>query len=129
MPSTFWDRFTPGLARFLKAVALEVMAKTSEPARHLAATLASFRDLVVADATVLRLHDLLAGAFPGCRTNHTQAAAKLHVVMSALAAGPRSVKITSERIHDSKAFQVGPWARRSLARPRTCASTARPSSA
>lgn len=77
----------------------------------LGGSLGGFRDLVVAEATVLRLHDLLVRAFPGSRTNHTKAACKLHVVMSVLAAGPRSVKVTSERAHDGKTIRIGPWIR------------------
>ena len=34
------------------------------------------------DSTVMRLHDLLEKAFPACRTNHTLAALKMHVVLS-----------------------------------------------
>jgi len=109
VPSSFWDRFTPKLARFVKRVAEEVMAKVCEARSDLRGSLEGFRDLVVADATVIRLHDLLQKAFAGCRTNHSKAAAKLHVVMSVLAEGPRKVKLTSGRTHDIKALEIGPW--------------------
>jgi hypothetical protein len=58
---------------------------------------------------VIRLHDLLAKAFPACRTNHTLAALEMHTVISVNGAGPRSIKITSERVHDGPVFQVGKW--------------------
>lgn len=111
VPSAFWDRFTPKLARFVKRVAEEVMAKVCEGRSELRGSLEGFRDLVVADATVIRLHDLLEKAFAGSRTNHSKAAAKLHVVMSVLAEGPRKVKLTSGRAHDIKALEIGPWVR------------------
>lgn len=107
--SAFWDRFTPELARFVKRVAEEGMAKVCEASTELQGHLEGFRDLIVTDSTVLRLHALLEKAFAACRTNHTKAAAKLHVVMSVLAAGPRTVKVTPERVHDSKVLKVGPW--------------------
>lgn len=111
VPSAFYDRFTPALVRMLKAVVGVLLAKVSAPQRALAGPLASFRDLVIADATVIRLHALLERSFPACRTNHTKAALKLHTVLSATGAGPRSIKVTSERVHDGPVFRVGPWVR------------------
>lgn len=109
VPSSFWNRFTPALATFLKAVVTEVMAKSCEAEHALEGPLQGFRDLVVADATVMRLHRFLAKRFPGCRTNTSKAACKLHVVMSVSAAGPRSIRVTSERAHDGKTLRLGPW--------------------
>jgi putative transposase len=109
VPSAFYDRFTPALVRLLRAVAGLLIAQMAEPTRKLAGPLATFRDLVLTDSTVIRLHDLLKKAFPACRTNHTQAALKLHTVMSATGAGLRSIKITAERAHDGPIFTVGKW--------------------
>ncbi len=111
VPSSFYDHFTPALVRFLKAAASFVLSQVAEPVRALRGPLASFGDLVVTDSTVIRLHDLLHKAFPACRTNHTLAALKMHAVLSVLGAGPRSVRITSERVHDGPVFQVGRWVR------------------
>jgi IS4 transposase len=109
VPSAFYDRFTPALVRLLRSVAALLLAHAAEPVRKLAGPLAAFRDVVLTDSTVIRLHDLLKKAFPACRTNHTLAALKLHTVMSATGAGPRSVKITAERAHDGPIFTVGKW--------------------
>lgn len=109
VPSAFYDRFTPALVRLLRTVVALLLAQMAEPVRKLAGPLTAFRDLVLTDSTVIRLHDLLKKAFPACRTNHTQAALKLHTVMSATGAGPRSVKITAERAHDGPIFTVGKW--------------------
>lgn len=109
VPSAFYDRFTPALARFMKTVAGHVLAAVAEPKQRLGGVLTGFRDLVITDATVIRLHDLLKRAFPACRTNHTLAALKMHTVLSVHGAGPRSIKITSERVHDGPVFQVGKW--------------------
>mgnify|MGYP001573971681 CR=1 FL=1 len=108
-PSSFWDRLTPALAKFLKLVCAEILEKSAVPTRTLHGCLEGFRDLVIADGTVVRLHALLEHAFAACRTNHTKAAAKLHVVMSAIGCGIRSVKITSERVGEREKLTIGPW--------------------
>jgi IS4 transposase len=109
VPSAFYDRFHPRLVLFLRRIVAYVMVKTEEPTTKLRGILSSFRDLVVADATVIRLHELLEHAFPACRTNHTKAAVKLHAVMSVDAAGPRRISVTSERIPDVTMLRIGPW--------------------
>jgi IS4 transposase len=109
VPSAFYDRFTPALARWLQHLVGYALTQVAEPTHALRGALASFRDLVLADATVIRLHDLLAKSFAACRTNHTLAALKLHTVMSVNAAGPRAVKITAERVHDGPVFRIGRW--------------------
>jgi IS4 transposase len=111
VPSAFYDRFTPALAKFMKTVVGHVLAEIAEPSRQLSGVLAGFRDVVMTDSTVIRLHDLLQKAFPACRTNHTLAALKMHTVLSVHGAGPRSIKITSERVHDGPVFRVGKWVR------------------
>ena len=108
-PSSFYDRFTPALVRFLKATVLWALTRVAQPVRQLRGKLSEFSDLVVTDSTVIRLHDLLESTFPACRTNHTRAALKMHTVLSVLGTGPRSIRITSERVHDGPVFQVGPW--------------------
>lgn len=106
--SAFYDRFTPAVAKWLRVLLARVIAQAVAQVR-LSGPLRSFQDLVLTDSTVIRLHDLLSGAFPACRTNHTQAALKLHVVYSVAAAGLRSVKLTAERAHDGPVFTVGKW--------------------
>ncbi len=113
-PSAFYDRFTPALVKLMKAVVGRVLAEIAEPSRQLGGVLASFRDVVMTDSTVIRLHDLLQKAYPACRTNHTRAALKMHTVLSVHGAGPRSIKITSERVHDGPVFKVGKWVRERL---------------
>ena len=114
VPSSFYDRFTPALVRFLVRVLESVLDKVAEPTRAAQHYLAAFKDVVAIDSTVIRLHDLLAGTYRGCRTNHTKAALKLHVVMSARGGGPRRVKITEERKNDGRTLTVGKWVEQKL---------------
>lgn len=109
VPSAFRDRFDATLVRFIQAAVGLVLDRLAEPSRALAGELAAFKEVLVTDATVIRLHDFLAKAFPGCRTNHTKAALKLHVVMRVNGNGPKSVKVTAERKNDGKVLRVGKW--------------------
>jgi putative transposase len=109
VPSSFYDRFNAALVVFLKTIFLGLVERLAEPARALAGTLKDFKDLVLTDSTVVRLHDVLEKVFPGSRTNHSKAALKIHLVMSACGTGPRSVKVTAGRVNDSTVFRVGKW--------------------
>jgi putative transposase len=111
VPSAFYDRFTPALVTLLKAVLGDVMDKTARMKGALGGILAGFRDVLLTDSTVIRLHDLLQKSFPACRTNHTQAALKAHVILSVTGCGPVSVKVTSERVHDGPVLRAGRWVR------------------
>ena len=111
VPSAFYDRFTKSLAVFMRRVVEELLEKLQETEAKFSGLLRSFQDVVVTDSTVVKLHDLLERRFPACRTNHTKAAAKLHVVMSVRGQGPRTVKLTSGRKHDGPVFRVGRWVR------------------
>ena len=65
--------------------------------------------LLVADATVVKLHRLLARRFPGTRKNTSPAAVKLHLVMSASGTGAHKVKVTGERANEPRTLQMRPW--------------------
>ena len=109
VPSAFYDRFTKELARFFRLVVENLLGGFETTHGQLRGVLSSFRDVILTDSTLVRLHDLLEKSFPACRTNHTRASAKLHVVMSVTGQGLRSVKITSGRQHDGPVFTVGRW--------------------
>jgi len=109
--SSFYQRFSPGLARLLKKLLARAFKECVGVGRSLKGPLAAFRDVILTDSTVIRLHDLLEGRFPACRTNHTKAALKAHTVMSVRGVGEQSIKITAEREHDGPVFRVGTWVR------------------
>ena len=109
VPSSFDDRFTIELARMFRAVLSELMAKLASNDVRYGGVLEGFRDVLVADATVVKLHRLLARRFPGTRKNSSAAAAKLHWVMSVSGGGAHKVKVTGERANDHRTLQMGPW--------------------
>ena len=71
--------------------------------------LEGIRDVLIADATAVKLHRLLARRFPGTRKNSSPAAAKLHLVMTTSGTGAHKVKVTGERADDHLTLQMGPW--------------------
>jgi len=109
VPSSFYDRFSTELARMFRAVLRELMTKLPASEVRYAGVLEGFRDVLVADATVVKLHRLLARRFAGTRKNSSPAAAKLHLVMSASGTGAHKVKVTGERANDHRTLQMGPW--------------------
>ena len=84
------------------------MNRFAEPSGKLGEHLSRFKDLVVADATVIRLRNALPGAYAACRTNHTRAVMKLHLVMCVLGVGARKVTITGEHINEPRQLGIGP---------------------
>ena len=109
VPSSFYDRFSKELARMFRAVLRELMTKLAASEVRYGSVLEGFRDVLVADATVVKVHRLLARRFPGTRKNSSPAAAKLHLVMSASGTGAHKVKVTGERANDHRTLQMGPW--------------------
>ena len=112
--SSFHDRFTPGLVKMLKLATADALEMSLGVGRALRGHLTAFRDVILTDSTVIRLHDLLQKVYPACRTNHTKAALKAHAIMSVTGAGKQSVTITSERCHDGPVFRVGRWVKDTL---------------
>lgn len=109
--SSFYNRFTPRFTRMLQTAVAHAIDSLNGVGRALTGPLAAFKDVLLTDSTVMRLHDLLEKAFPACRTNHTLAALKMHVVLSVTGAGKQSIKLTAQRRHDRRVFTVGPWVR------------------
>lgn len=108
--SSFYGRFGSGFLTLLKRAVRRALEKTPAPAGKLRGHLAAFRDLLLFDATVIRLHDFLAKSYRATRTNTMKSAAKLHVVMSVLGAAPTKLKLTSERVNDQTPWRrIGKW--------------------
>jgi IS4 transposase len=105
--SSFYDRFTPQLCRFLKEAVAYACEHLSEPVEKLKGKLEGFRDLVIADSTVLRLHDMLGNVYKARRNRHYDSTMKVHVVSSVLGKSPKSIRITSERASDVKQLKTG----------------------
>ena len=58
VPSSFYDRFTPGLARMFRAVLAQLMRKLASSDVRYGGVLEGFGDVLAADATVVKVHRL-----------------------------------------------------------------------
>ena len=114
VPSSFYDRFSTGLVAFLKAAVEHALAEFQLTFQELGDRFDSFKDVMITDSTVIKLHDALAKLFPGCRTNNAPASTKLHAVMSVKGRGKSSVKLTNGRVHDRRKLVVGDWVKGKL---------------
>ena len=74
-----------------------------------AGVLEGFRDVLVADATEVKVRRLLARRFPGTWKNSSTAAAQVRLVMSASRTGVHEVMVTGERANGHRTLQMGPW--------------------
>ena len=90
-PSSFyWTGSLPNSHGCFRAVLAQLMKTLASSEVRYGGVLEGFRDVLAADATVIKLHRLLARRFPGTRTNSSPAAAKLHLVMSVRGRGVRT---------------------------------------
>ena len=98
-PSSFYNRFSKVFVKFLRAALMKAVETTGKTmTRSLQGVWGHFRDILIADCTVVRLHRLLEKHFKGCRA---AAGAKVHVVMSVKACGASTVKISDERTKET----------------------------
>jgi IS4 transposase len=107
---SFYERFSPELVRFLHACVIhgiEQLAETSH--QRLKKNLERFKDLLIQDSTIIRVHEKLAKRWPAARSRKVAAGVKLSILVSAVADGPKRVMITGERTHEVKTLRIGPW--------------------
>ena len=108
--SSWYGRFTPALAKFLKLCvrqAIEGMAQQAH--RTLGKKLQRFDDLLIADSTIIRLHKALAKKWPAARSRKVAAGVKVSLLISAVANGPKTVALHGERTNELKTLRIGPW--------------------
>jgi len=108
--SSWYYRFTPELVVFLRecvARGLEYLAQ--EPSRTLSERLSPFKDVLIQDSTIVRLHEKLAKIWPATRSRKVAAGVKVAVLTSAIASGPKSVALFAENTNELKTLKIGPW--------------------
>jgi IS4 transposase len=105
--SSFYDRFSKQLERLLRDLLDHAVEEVAVP-HTLAPAFDQFRDVVVADATVVRLHRFLS-AFPATHPNVS--GLKLYLVHSVTTQSVIARAITDERTHESTLFKTGSWMR------------------
>ena len=104
--SSFWDRFTPAFAKLVRWLLDEHVAEARARAFTPPSALARFKDVIAVDATVVGLHDALAGTWRGTRTNSAVAALKVHAWVRAFTGELLKYRVTSEAFPDCHAFGI-----------------------
>ncbi|TSD13492.1 IS4 family transposase [Haloglomus irregulare] len=101
-PSGFYQRLTPTLAEYLRDLVERGLDEVAVDA-----DIDRFRDVMIADGTVLRLHESLSDQFEA--RHEEQAGAKLHLLHNATEQTIERIDTADEKTHDSTLFKTGPW--------------------
>ncbi|HSQ65332.1 MAG TPA: IS4 family transposase [Polyangiaceae bacterium] len=94
------------LVQLLRELTERAFADLASRPSKLNDALSAFARLLIADGSLLRLHDELEVDYPSVWTNHTRASAKLHVVIDGATRTPRRVRIAPGSSHDLSLMQV-----------------------
>jgi putative transposase len=105
-PSGFYHRLTPLLAEYLRDLVERGLNEVAVP-DAVDVDIDRFRDVMIADGTVLRLHEFLSEEFKAC--HEEQAGAKLHLLQNATDQTIERLDVTDEKTHDSTLFKSGSW--------------------
>lgn len=109
--AAFYERFTPELVKFLHACVIRSLEKLGAlGGRDLTERLRGFKDILIQDSTIVRLHEKLHEHFPATRSRRKNAAGvKLSVLVSVVADGPKTVNLYGERTSEAKTIRIGKW--------------------
>jgi len=108
VPSSFYDRFSGELIVFLREClshGIEELCKLKSLA--LSEKLTGFKDIIVSDGTIIKLHEKLAAIFPGTRN---KAELKIHVA-SGITNNTKTIALYSGKTAEVKTMRIGPWVR------------------
>src|SRR5659263_645265 len=104
--SSWYDRFTPELTDFLKPCGPNVINNFPRKQNE---KLTKFKDVLIQDSTIIRLHESLAKKWPAARTKKVAAGVKVGMLVSAVANSPKSIGIYPERTSEMTTLRIGPW--------------------
>lgn len=108
--SSFCDRFTPQMEEFLRRCVLHAFEfQAKEPCLKLGDKLKGFKDILIQDSTIIRLHASLSGLWPAARSRKAAAGLKLSCLVSAVEDGVKTVRVFSERTAEMRTLRLGPW--------------------
>ena len=105
-PGGFYQRLTPQLAEYLRDLVERGLDEVAVP-DAIDADFDRFRDVMIADGTVLRLHQFLSDEYEA--RHEEQAGAKLHLLHNVTDQTIEQFTVTDEKTHDSTLFETGSW--------------------
>src|SRR5659263_249403 len=108
--SSWYVRFTPELADFLQLCVTHVIEQLAqEQNKVLNEKLTNFKDVLIQDRTIVRLHKSLAKKWPAACSKTVAAGVKVGMLVSAVANVPQSIGIYPVRTSELKTLRIGPW--------------------
>lgn len=108
--SSFYDRFNNEALKFVdKILENYISHQITGVNAELKGYLRTFKDVLIKDNTIVRVHSFLANKYPATRTRRIAAGIKVSVLLSVVCNGPCSVKFFPEKTNDTKTFTIGPW--------------------
>lgn len=108
--SSFYDRFSNEALTFVdKCLETYISHQMSGVNAELKGYLRTFKDVLIKDNTIVRVHSFLANKYPATRTRRVTAGIKVSVLLSVVCNGPRSVKFFPEKTNDAKTLTIGSW--------------------
>jgi len=105
-PGGFYQRLTPTFAQYLRDLVEFGLDEVAVP-HTISDEFGRFRDVMIADGTVLRLHEFLADAYEA--RHEEQAGARLHLLHNVTDQTIEEFSVTDEKAHDSTEFDTGSW--------------------
>ena len=108
-PSSFHARFSAGMVKLVRTLAIEALDTLARARPQLKGVLGPFVEVLAVDSALLRLHDALEPFYPSVWTHYMKASAKLTVVMNVVARGANTVRLSHGSRHDRHLLQAGPW--------------------
>jgi len=105
-PGGYYQQLTPSLAEYLRDLVEYGLGEVAVP-HTLADEFDRFRDVIIADGTVLRLHQFLSDEFEG--RHEEQAGARLYLLHNPSDQMLDRFSITDKKAHDSTEFNTGSW--------------------
>jgi len=108
--SSFYDRFNgAGLVFVEKCLENYILNQMKSVNSELKGYMRIFKDVLIKDNTIVRVHSYLEKKYPATRTRRIAAGIKLSFLLSIISNGPKSVQIFSEKTNDAKTLTIGPW--------------------
>jgi putative transposase len=106
--SSWYMRFTPELGEFLKLCVTHVIEQFAlEQNRILNEKLTKFKDVLIQDSTIIRLHKSFAKKWPAARSKTVASGVKVGLLVSAVANSPKSIGIYPERTSELTTSRIG----------------------
>ena len=105
-PGGFYQRLTPTLTEYFSDLVETALDQVAVP-DSVNVDVERFRDVMIADGTILRLHEMLSEEYKA--RHEEQAGAKLHLLHNATEKTIERFDLTHEKTHGSTLFNTGSW--------------------